>query len=185
MKRIWISLVVALGTVLLGCEKQSLPSPQHTETAPPALATAHEQIHDEGSPLNETASAEHQHGDMHSVLRLDQGKPWATDAALVEGMERIREAVNKASALPVLDADSAAALAQSVRGQVDFLVANCRLEPDADATLHVFIAQLLKAAAALQENPASTLALSQMQQTLREYPRYFAHPGWQPEPIGE
>lgn len=181
MKRIWISLVVALGTVLLGCEKQTLPSPQHKETAPPALPTAHEQMHDEGRPPNETASAEHQHGDMHAILRLDQGKPWATDAALVEGMERIRVAVNKASALPVLDADSAAELAQSVQGQVDFLIANCRLEPDADATLHVFIAQLLKAAAELQENPASTLALAQMHQTLREYPRYFAHPGWRAE----
>ena len=185
MKRIWISLVVALGTVLLGCEAQTLPSAQHTETAPPARTTTHEPIHDEGRPLNETASAEHQHGDMHSTLRLDQGKPWATDPALVQGMERIRVAVNTASVLPVLDADSAAALVQSVRDQINFLIANCRLEPDADATLHVFIAQLLNAAAALQENPASSLALSQMQQTLREYPHYFAHPGWQPESIGE
>ena len=115
---------------------------------------------------------------MHAILRLDQGQPWATDAPLVQGMERIRDAVNEAAALPALDADSAAALARSVRGQVDFLIANCRLEPDADATLHVFIAQLLGAAAALEKDPASAEGLPQLQETLREYPHYFAHPGW-------
>lgn len=185
MKWISISLAVALGMLLSGCEAQTLPSAPHLETAPPAQATPHQQTHDESMPLHETLSLEHQDGDMHSMLRLDQGQPWATDAPLVEGMERIRDAVNEATALPALDADSAAALAQSVRAQVDFLIANCRLEPDADATLHVFIAQLLNAAAALQKDPASSEGLPQLQETLGEYPHYFAHPGWQTESAGE
>jgi hypothetical protein len=79
---------------------------------------------------------------------------------------------------PALYRDSAAALAQSVRNHVDFLIANCRLAPDADATLHIVIARLLNAAAALQEDPASPAGLPQVQQTLHPYPPYFAHPGW-------
>jgi hypothetical protein len=185
MKWISISLAAALGMVLLGCEAQTLPSEKHVGTASPAPATPHEQTHDESRPLNETSSQAHQHGDMHSKLRLDQGQPWATDAPLVAGMERIRDAVNEAAALPTLNATSAAALAQSVRGQVDFLIANCRLEPEADATLHVFIGQLLNASGALEKNPASAEGLPQLQETLREYPHYFAHPGWRTESAGE
>ena len=176
-----ISPTLAFCVVLLGCEaqpQQSTPAQQRAETSSPAPATPHVQADDESMPLHETSPQEHQQGDMHAILRLDQGQPWATDAPLVQGMERIRDAVNEAAALPALDADSAAALARSVRGQVDFLIANCRLEPDADATLHVFIAQLLGAAAALEKDPASAEGLPQLKETLREYPHYFAHPGW-------
>ena len=179
MKTTRISLVVALGVVLLGCQ----PQPQHSAPAPLAQANPHEHIGDARQPPPPAAAAEHAHDEMHSTLRLDQGQPWATDAPLVEGMNKIRVAVKEASALPTLDADSADALAQTVRTQVNFLIANCRLEPEADATLHVFIGQLLNAAAALGEDPASPSGLPQLQQTLREYPRYFDHPGWQPEAI--
>lgn len=188
MKAARITPTLALCLVLLGCGSQtqeSTPPQQRAGTASPTPATPLEQTHDDSKPLNETSPDEHQHGDMHSMLRLDQGKPWATDAPLVEGMERIRDAVQKAAGLPALDADSAAELAQVVRAQVDFLIANCRLEPDADATLHVFIGQLLNAAAALQKNPTSADGLPQMQETLREYPNYFAHPGWLTESAGK
>lgn len=188
MKAARIIPMFALCAVLLGCEVQappSAPAQQRAERSSPTPTIPREQAHDESMPRQEPSSEEHQHGDMHSMLRLDQGQPWGTDAALVEGMERIRDAVNEAAALPALDADSAAALAQSIQKQVDFLIANCRLEPDADATLHVFIAQLLNAAAALRKDPASAEGLPQLQETLRTYPQYFAHPGWHTESAGE
>lgn len=181
MKVVRMSSTLALCVALLGCEaplQQSAPEQQRAETSSPAQATPHESVHDSRPPADAAAAAEDQHDDLRALLRLDQGQPWATDAPLVEGMARIRDAVNEAAALPTLDADSAIALARSVRGQVDFLIANCRLEPDADATLHVFIAQILNAAAALENNPASPEGLPQLQETLRDYPRYFAHPGW-------
>lgn len=166
MNAIRMSRAVALGVVLLGCEAQapqSTPAQQQPEAGPPTQAISRKWSHDASRPSHAAAAAEHQHDDMHSMLRpLDQGQPWATDTALVEGLERIRVAVNEASAQPALDPDSAAALAQSVRDQVDFLIANCRLEPDGDATPHVFIARLLNAAAALQEDPASPVGLPQI-----------------------
>jgi hypothetical protein len=188
MKAARISQTVSLCLVLLGCgsqTQQSTPAQQRAETPSPTPAAPLEHTHDERKPLDETSSGQHQHDDMHSMLRLDQGKPWATDAPLVEGMERIRDAVEEAAALPALDADTAAELAQVVRGQDDYLIANCRLEPDADVTLHVFIGQLLNAASALQKNPASADGLPRMQETLREYPNYFAHPEWLTESAGK
>lgn len=183
-----ISSMLAVCVVLLGCEAvthQSTQSQHRAEVSAPTPAPPHEPKHDARSLPHAVAATDDQHGDMHSKLRLDEGQPWATDAPLVAGMERIRDAVNEAAALPALNATSAAALAQSVRDQVNFLIANCRLEPDADATLHVFIAQLLNAAAALEKDPASSEGLPELQETLREYPHYFAHPGWQAESVGE
>lgn len=188
MKVVRMSSTLALCVALLGCEapiQQSAPEQQRAETSSPAQATPHESVHDSRPPADAAAAAEDQHGDLHALLRLDQGQPWATDAPLVEGMERIRDAVNEAAALPALDADSAAALAQSIQEQVDFLIAHCRLEPDADATLHVFIAQLLNAAAALRKDPTSAEGLPQLQETLSVYPQYFAHPGWRTKSAGE
>ena len=132
-----------------------------------------------------TDEHDHEHGhDAHAdhadvgLLQLDEGKPWPTDAALVEGMQRIRDAVAAAQSAAPLDAVAATALAQTVEDQVGFLIANCRLEPAADATLHVLIARLLGAANALRADPASPDGLPVMLDTLELYPRYFAHPGW-------
>lgn len=185
MKALRIGMAVAAGVVLLACDPQTPPTAppqQQAQAAPPAQpAASHDAAHDEVAPAHDAAADEHQHDEMHSMLRLDDGQPWATDAPLVEGMEHIRAAVTEASGQSTLDPDAASSLAQTVRDQVDFLIANCRLEPDADATLHVFIGRLLNAAAALQADPASPEGLPKMQETLREYPHYFAHPGWPPE----
>lgn len=186
MKAVRNSLTLALSVVLLGCNAQTpqtTPAQQRAGDSSPAGSSPQEQTHEASTPPHTAAAAEDGHAGTPSMLRLDQGQPWATDAPLVEGMERIRVAVNEAAARPALDTDSAAALARSVRDQVDFLIANCKLEPDADATLHVFIARLLNAAAAVQKDPASSKGLPELQQVLREYPHYFAHPGWQPESL--
>lgn len=185
MTSIRFCLATALGVCLLGCEAQA---PQNASPQPAAAASTaqsagsheparHEAQH-EAAPAHDAADDHHRHDETHPMLRLDDGQPWATDAPLVEGMERIRDAVAEASAQSALDAAAAAALVMSVRDQINFLIANCQLEPEADATLHVFIAQLLGAAAALEADPASPAGLPQLQETLRQYPRYFAHPGW-------
>lgn len=178
----------ALFALLIGCAAQS----QQGASAPLVVAdsTAEQTVpdhpaHAPSQDRHESPYQHHPHGETSSLLRLDQGRPWATDAPLVEGMQRIRDAVQETAALPALDADSAAALARSVRLQVGFLIDNCRLEPDADATLHVFIARMLSAAAALEQDPASAEGLPLLREILREYPRYFAHPGWPTEPASE
>lgn len=180
--RVSSAFLLCLG--LVGCEslaRQDAPARQHASTSMPTLSTAQEHADDKLGPGREATPEHVQKGESHPALHLDQGQPWPTDVALVEGMERVRDAVSDAAARSALDTEAAAALARAVRGEVDFLIANCRLEPDADATLHVFLAQLLSAAAALEKNPAAAGGLPQLRQTLREYPHYFAHPGWQAE----
>lgn len=186
MKSFRTGPVLILGALLMGCGPRSSTELQHAEVAALPQVDSHQTPSNNGPPPlhAENARLHHDlrhHDAIHPMLRLDHGRPWATDAPLVEGMERIRTALAQASALPELDFESAAALAGTVRDQIKFLVANCRLEPDADATLHVIIAQLLNAAAALEADPASPEGLPQMRRTLHEYPRYFAHPGWPDE----
>jgi len=134
----------------------------------------------------ETNIVEHQHthGDEEqavSGLSLDHGEKWKTDTALRQGMQTINDAVMQAvpayhdAALTKTDADK---LARQINEQVNYLVANCKLEPGADATLHVFIGDLLTAAARLSDEPSSSQGLPVMVKTLQQYPSYFDHPGW-------
>lgn len=125
----------------------------------------------------------HDHHPPSAGLHLNHGQRWATDAALRQGMGGIREAVvsavHAAAARP-LTAVEANRLADAIRDQVDYLVANCRLAPEADAVLHVLIGQLLQGADALRRRPADEAALHRILQALKEYPAYFDHDGWKP-----
>lgn len=193
-----VSLGAALALALSACtpapppadtaQEATTPAATHSagdEAHPPEAAHAHDESPAQDAAAMITDEHDHEHGhDAHAdhadagLLQLDEGKPWPTDAALVEGMQRIRDAVAAAQSAAPLDAVAATALAQTVEDQVGFLIANCRLEPAADATLHVLIARLLGAANALRADPASPDGLPVMLDTLELYPRYFAHPGW-------
>ena len=72
----------------------------------------------------------------------------------------------------------ASALAVTIEKSTGYMVANCKLKPDADATLHVLLGQLLEAAAAIRTDPHSAKGMPRIHATLETYPRYFSHPGW-------
>jgi hypothetical protein len=79
------------------------------------------------------AQAEHEHAHDHAQaavgqLKLNDGKKWATDAPLRAGMAAIETAFE--------------ALAGRIEAQVNSIVANCKLPPEADANLHYVIADL-------------------------------------------
>lgn len=132
----------------------------------------------------ETNPAEHQHGhDAHAAaaLSLDQGKKWQTDAPLRRGMQSINDAVKKA--IPAfhheeLGRADAERLAQHVTEQVNYLVANCKLEPEADVVLHVLIGEMLGAADKLSHDPLSDQGMPGLVNALQQYPVYFDHQGW-------
>ena len=89
----------------------------------------------------------HGHGHDHEAgggLQLNAGQKWQTDQPLREGMERIRGLVIAAS--PAGSASDMEALANGIQQQVDYLIANCNLQPAADETLHVMISDLLEGA---------------------------------------
>ncbi|MDT8283777.1 MAG: hypothetical protein RQ982_13335 [Gammaproteobacteria bacterium] len=139
-----------------------------------------------GVLLAETNTTEQQHNHGHedhavSGLSLDHGKKWKTDAALRQGMQGIDDAAMKAvpayhdETLTKADANK---LARQINDQVNYLIENCKLEPGADTTLHVFIGDFLTGSANLSHQPLSPQGLPQIVKTLQLYPDYFEHDGW-------
>src|SRR5574340_1797005 len=99
-----------------------------------AFAEEHHHAHDDGKTAQ---------------LTLDNGKKWATDDSLRQGMSRIRDALN--AELPAIHAGKATAeqyraLAQKTNDQLAFLFQNCKLDREADAMLHVVLADIIAGA---------------------------------------
>jgi hypothetical protein len=141
------------------------------------------------------AVAQHQHGHEHqsgaaavASIRLDSGRKWATDASLRSGMAAIRAA---------FDADHPAihdgkqtdaqyeALAGRIESQVNFIVANCRLPPEADANLHYLVADLSQGVSLMRgQDPARTRhdGAALVHGALLAYGKYFDDPDWPTDP---
>jgi hypothetical protein len=157
-------LACLLGTGMLGL----------ANGLPAAAQTAHEH--------------EHQHANAAVThLQLDAGRKWATDAPLRSSMAAIRGA---------FDADHAAihahretdveyeALAARIESQVNDIVRNCKLPPEADANLHHLIADLSQGAALMRgQDPARTRhdGAALVHGALIAYGKYFDDPEWTSE----
>lgn len=138
-----------------------------------------------------TAPAAHAHDEaMSGKLALDKGRPWATDAPLRTGMDRIRALTAGALAnahAGKLDARASATVAAQVEQEVAGIVANCKLEPQADAMLHLVIADIGAGTAAMAgkvPGRKSEDGLLQLAQAVNAYGRHFRHPGFKPVDTG-
>ncbi|MEZ5513897.1 MAG: DUF3365 domain-containing protein [Steroidobacteraceae bacterium] len=122
---------------------------------------------------------QHQHGGM-AALELNEGAKWTTDEPLRNGMERIRAAIAPpiASLAAGQSVERATELASTIRQQVDYLIENCKLEPQADAMLHLLIAEILEGASEIEHADTVAAGLARVQQAMARYPQYFEHPGW-------
>lgn len=133
------------------------------------------------APMALPAAAQ-DHAGHHATppAQPEAGQRWATDAPLRKGMAEIRAAVGALQHYEHghIGPEQATTLATRVEGQVAYLVANCRLEPQADAALHAIIAKLLQGAAALKADPKDLAAVATLRQALQDYPRQFDDPGW-------
>lgn len=137
------------------------------------------------------AAPAHKH-DAHAdqaaptTLQLNAGKKWATDEPLRKSMDNIRQSV--AASLPQihenrLTAAGYGALARKVEGEVGNIVGNCKLEPQADAQLHLIVADLL----AGSEQMAGKVKKVKRQDgavkvigALEKYATYFDDPQFKP-----
>ncbi len=122
----------------------------------------------------------HDHGGA-AEPGLNEGGKWETDEPLRIGMQRIHTLMLPLlSAAPGQGADpaQAKAAANGVREQVSYLIDNCKLDPKADAVLHVLIADLLEGADALEKDASSDHGAALIGRALERYPEYFEHPGW-------
>jgi len=137
------------------------------------------------------ATAEHDHhGAAPAKLTLDHGKKWGTDETLRNGMDRIRAAVEPqlaAAHAGKLSPADYATLAGKVENEVATIVGNCKLEPKADAMLHLVIADLgagtdTMAGKAKKAKPEQGLV--KVAGAVNNYGRYFEHPGFKPIALG-
>lgn len=131
------------------------------------------------------ASATQDHG-APATLQLNAGKKWETDEALRKAMGNIRQGL-EASLHEIhenrLAAAGYGALAHKVEGEVGNIVSNCKLEPKADAQLHLIVAQLLEGA----DQMAGKVKKAKRQDgavkvigALEKYASYFDDPHFKP-----
>lgn len=132
------------------------------------------------------AADAHQHGpggaDSHK-LQLDHGKKWSTDEPLRKGMSEIRalvdaqhEGIHKGKLKPA----DYAALGEKIEAQVGYVVSTCKLDPEADANLHIVVGDILEGVEVMKgkekKNPRT--GAGKVVDALNDYGKYFDHPGW-------
>ena len=126
----------------------------------------------------------HEHGaaEVHK-LTLNQGKKWATDEPLRKGMAEIRGLVDAQHAgihKGTLKPADYAALGEKIEAQVGYVVANCKLDPEADANLHIVVGEILAGVEAMKgkEKKSLRVGAGKVVDALNDYGKYFDHPGW-------
>jgi hypothetical protein len=133
----------------------------------------------------QTAVHNHDAATPHK-LTLNQGRKWGTDEALRAGMSRIRSVIEPqlvAARADQLTRAQYRELANQVETEVGSIVANCKLEPKADAMLHLVIADIVAGTDAMagknpKERPARGLVV--VAQAVNAYGSHFDHPGFTP-----
>lgn len=137
-----------------------------------------------GSGFSAFAADSHQHASGEPAkLALDHGKKWATDAPLRKAMGELRTAlaakqgsIHKGTLTPA----DYKMLGTTIEAKVATIVAECKLEPAADANLHIIVAELIAGADAMQGKskiaPAAGAVLAV--RTANHYGEFFDHPGW-------
>jgi hypothetical protein len=157
---------------------------QHAIAVAAETSAAHP--HEQGHP---------QHGSGSSALvsRLElqkDGQRWPTDGALRTGMANVRAAFDADH--PAIHAGRQTdaqydALAATVEREVNTIVANCKLAPDADAQLHYVVGDLLQAVSLLRgSDPSKTRhdGAHLVHGALKAYGKYFDDPTWSKAPSG-
>jgi hypothetical protein len=141
-------------------------------------ATSHAAATTDGHPHASHGSANLQ------KLQLNAGKKWASDALLRQTMNDINQAMAKA--LPLIHKNRFGngdyqALATTVSQKVAYAVEHCKLEPKADAMLHLVIAELIAGAETMEGKTAKPRrdGAVRIREALKVYGEYFQHPGWE------
>lgn len=132
------------------------------------------------------AATEHQHGQgaAPAKLQLDHGKKWKTDEPLRRGMASIREIVHGAPAplhKGTAKPEAYAEVGSRVEADVGRIVKECKLPPEADAQLHLVIADVIAGADAMKgakDAKSGRAGLVKVDGALKSYAKHFDHPGW-------
>lgn len=131
------------------------------------------------------AQHEHEHAHAHAAAVTAPGESserFATDAALREGMSRIRKALDDLRHYEMghMPESIAKQRVEDIGSAVDYLFANCKLDAQADSALHAMLVPLLDGVQAFKANPADTSSVAAMRQAVADYPQRFDDPDWPP-----
>ncbi|MCW9035412.1 MAG: hypothetical protein OQK35_07570 [Alphaproteobacteria bacterium] len=132
------------------------------------------------------ASDEHSHdghGSGDVELTLNAGKKWPGDDSLRKAMGEIRTVM--ASRLIEIHENRLPAkeykiLAQSVQGQIDYMVENCKLPVAEDEQLHIVLNPIIEGIEAMEEGANPRSGAVKIVKAHNAYGKYFNHPGWKP-----
>lgn len=136
------------------------------------------------APAIAADARQHGHGGAEShKLQLDHGKKWSTDEPLRKGMGEIRSLIDAQHAgihKGRLKPADYAALGEKIEAQVGYVVANCKLDAEADANLHIVVGEILEGVEAMKgkEKRSPRAGAGKVVDALNDYGKYFDHPGW-------
>ncbi len=153
-------------------EPAAATTPPSAEAAAPAATAMHEHEHEHATAPADGAVA----------AAPASGERFAVDAPLQQGMGKIRAAVANLEhhEMGHLSDEQVLEQAGEIDTQVQFLIANCKLDAQADAALHGIIGTLLEGAKALKDKPADATPVASLRTALAEYPRLFDDAAWLP-----
>ncbi len=119
-------------------------------------------------------------------LQINNGKKWATDAALRREMAEIRTAISSQTAQfhqKKAEDEDYGNLAQKIQTSIQTMFKECKLPPSADANLHIILAEMLSGVSVMQgkdSNHSRAEGLLQVTRALEAYGRHFEDPHWKP-----
>ena len=131
--------------------------------------------------LPATALAQHAgHGDhaahaTHEASAPASGQRYASDAPLRKGMGEIRGAVAALGHYEHghMNQQQALATVGIIERSIGDIVANCKLEPEADHALHGVLAKLGRGIAAIKADPNDKSALVPLREAVADYSKLF------------
>lgn len=133
--------------------------------------------------LPATAQHSHDEHESHAAITTPVAIPahrHTTDAALRDGMSRVRAALDELAHYEMghMPQSMAVERVDAIKNATDDIFANCKLSPDADAALHGMLVPLLTSIQAFQRDPAATSTIASMRRAVADYPRVFDDPNW-------
>jgi cytochrome c5 len=167
-----LALALAIGAMTPGCTREAAsPAADAGAVAPAARVEA-----------ATAASGDDHHADHADAAQAagtdfpvpDNHVPWTPDAPLIEGMSRVRTAIDGLEAQP--DQATVVARTDDVDAAIKYMFDNCQLDTEPDIALHAILARLMAGSKALHANPANTMPVHDMRAAVANYERLFANP---------
>lgn len=164
-----LAIALAIGAMTTGCAREAatpaadagaVAPAAHVEAATAAPGDDHDADHAEAAGTDFPVPANH--------------VAWTPDPPLIEGMSRVRTAIDGMEAQP--DQATVGARTDDVDAAIKYMFENCQLDTEPDIALHAILARLMAGSKALHANPADTTPVHDMQAAVANYERLFADP---------